>query len=233
MHNGEFRFHCSRRPNCGQTCATPILSYRRSFEIPCFRLVKRWPAKHPTLQFSILQNRGQAIDNRVNLLTFPSHDFTFLFHFSLLEFPFRFPIHVCTRSHDSSSPSTFISLSLIIQIDATISVSILLPFIYDLERKQLLQFAQIGRFIKNQTNRFSIDSRHEYRSVFETNEERKEEGNKRERDEDNNTLWKFLRESHRKERYSFGFSTLVTRPIPGNTYDARKNQRIPRGGIFR
>lgn len=156
MHNGEFRFHCSRRPNCGQTCATPILSYRRSFEIPCFRLVKRWPAKHPTLQFSILQNRGQAIDNRVNLLTFPSHDFTFLFHFSLLEFPFRFPIHVCTRSHDSSSPSTFISLSLIIQIDATISVSILLPFIYDLERKQLLQFAQIGRFIKNQTNRFSI-----------------------------------------------------------------------------
>lgn len=104
------------------------------FEIPCFRLVKRWPAKHPTLQFSILQNRGQAIDNRVNLLTFLSHDFTFLFHFSLLEFPFRFPIHVCTRSHDSSSPSTFISLSLIIQIDATISVSILLPFIYDLKK---------------------------------------------------------------------------------------------------
>ena len=80
------------------------------FEIPCFRLVKRWPAKHPTLQFSI---KSRPIDNQVNLLTFLSHDFTFLFHFSLLEFPFRFPIHVCTRSHVSSTPSTFISLSLI------------------------------------------------------------------------------------------------------------------------
>lgn len=74
------------------------------------------------------------------------------------------------------------------------------------------------------------------RSIFETRRNRKK------RDKGNNTLEILRGELFRKETSVDilsslslpGFSTLVTRPIPANTFrDARKNQRIPRGGIFR